>query len=72
MQKLKKIVQLYKPDKAGLFADIRTLGKVLAATGFAILVYPGDGKHVPIGIACAVVAVIVYAVGLHKVEDAKK
>lgn len=59
----------YKPDLKEVTSDLRTVGKVLIASFFAIVIWPGDDKHVFIGWLFLVPGVVLYLVGLHKVED---
>ncbi len=64
-----RVMKRYKPDLKAGFSDLRTVGKVLMASFFAIIVWPGDDKHAFVGWMFLLTGVVLYLVGLHKVEE---
>lgn len=61
-----KWVKRYKPDAPELLKDLRTVGKVLIASFFAIVVYPGDASNLALGWYALAGGLGFYLVGLHK------
>lgn len=65
----KRKTKSFNPDVAELRKDLRTVGKVLIASFFAIVVYPGDERNLVLGWAFLVSGLVLYALGLHKFGD---
>lgn len=61
-----KLLKRYKPDANEVLKDMRTVGKVLIASFFAIVVYPGDASNLALGWYALAAGVTFYLIGLHK------
>lgn len=62
-----KWVKRYKPDVNEVLKDMRLFGKVLFASFFAIVIYPGDATNIALGWYALAGGIGFYLVGLHKV-----